>query len=166
MTTANRFWTLTIIILVAIIAAGSLVAWSKYSPNQPVEIFIPRSQEWQRKIYIEGAVTAPGLYSLKEGDSLSNLIQAAGGTTGSANLSGLKLYIPETGEVQPQKVDINRAESWLLEALPGIGEILAQRIVAYRQQYGPFGSTRDLLKVAGIGTATYERIKDLISVSD
>jgi competence protein ComEA len=66
----------------------------------------------------------------------------------------------------PQKVNINRAEAWLLGALPGIGEVRAQAIIDYRQQNGPFRSTNELLKVAGIGTATYERIKDLITVAD
>ena len=55
---------------------------------------------------------------------------------------------------------------WLLKALPGIGETLAQRIVEYRQRNGLFYNTRDLLKVAGIGTTTYEQIKDMITVAD
>jgi competence protein ComEA len=94
-------------------------------------------------------------------------MQAAGGTTGSANPSGLRLYIPVVGEAQqPQKVNINRAEMWLLEALPGIGETLAQRIIDYRQQNGPFRNIKELTKVAGIGTAKYEQIADLITVAD
>lgn len=166
MTTGNKLWTLIIIILVAIIAAGSLVAWSRYTPDQPVEISIPQTQQWQGEIYIEGAVAMPGLYPLKEGDSLAILIQAAGGTTASADLSGVKLYISETGRIQPQRIDINRAEAWLLEALPGIGKTLAQRVVDYRQQHGPFRNTNELLKVAGVGVKTYEQIKDLITVAD
>jgi len=71
------------------------------------------------------------------------------------------------GEAQePQKIDINRAEVWLLKALPGIGETLAQRIVDYRHQNGPFHNIRQLLQVAGIGTTTYEQIKHLITVAD
>jgi len=77
------------------------------------------------------------------------------------------IYTPEIEEEQqPQKININRAEVWLLEALPGIGEVKAQAIVDYRQQNGPFRSTSELTRVAGIGTATYERIKHLISVDD
>lgn len=77
------------------------------------------------------------------------------------------INIPEIEEEQqPQKININRAEVWLLMALPGIGETLAQRIVDYRQQNGPFRHTNELTRVAGIGTATCERIKHLISVSD
>jgi len=77
--------------------------------------------------------------------------------------------IPTPGieeEQQPQKIDINRAEVWLLKALPGIGEAKAQAIIDYRQQNGAFRSTNELTRVAGIGTATYERIKHLITVAD
>ncbi|MCK4388321.1 MAG: helix-hairpin-helix domain-containing protein, partial [Dehalococcoidia bacterium] len=58
------------------------------------------------------------------------------------------------------------AEPWLLETLPGIGEVLAQRIVDYRSENGPFKRIEDLLKVSGIGEATFEKIKDYITVSD
>jgi competence protein ComEA len=162
----NRFWTLTIIFLVVITIISGIVVWSRCSPGQPIEISTPQGQEWQGAIYIDGAVTAPGCYPFTAKDSLQALIQAAGGTTTSANLSGLKLYIPETGRVEPQKIDINRAEVWLLEALPEIGETLAQRIVDYRRQNGPFHNTNELLKIAGMGNKTYEQIKDLITVGD
>jgi len=163
----NRFWKLITIFLAAIIVIGGIVALLRCSPGRLIEIS-PR-QEWQGRIYIGGNVTSPGFYPLTGGDSIDALIQAAGGTTSSANLSELKLklHILETGEEQqPQKVNINRAEVWLLEALPGIGETLAQRIVTYRQQNGPFRNTSELIKVEGIGTAIYERIKDLITVAD
>ncbi len=163
----NRFWTLTVILLAAAIVIGGIVAWSRYSPGQPVEISIPPTQEFQGMIYIGGNVNNPGFYPFTGGDSLETIIQAAGGTTSSANLSGLKLYLSGMGEKQePQKVDINRAEIWLLEALPGIGETLAQRIVDYRQQNGQFQNIGEIAKVAGIGATTYEQIKDLITVAD
>jgi len=163
----NRFWALITILLIVIIVIGGIVAWLRYSPSQPIEISMPQHQELQGRIYIGGAVTNPGFYPFTSRDSLEALIQAAGGTTSSADLRGLKLYIPKVGEEQePQKVDINRAEVWLLKSLPGIGETLAQRIIDYRQQNGPFRNTNELLKVAGIGTTTYGQIKDLITVAD
>ena len=74
------------------------------------------------------------------------------------------------GEVNPadlpQKIDINHAEAWLLEALPGIGETKAQAIIAYRQQNGGFGHIIEITNVSGIGPAIYEDIKDLITVDD
>ena len=170
----SKYWTLLIILLVAAITVGGIAVWSRYSGSQPIEISAskPPSQEQPDKIYIGGAVNNPGFYPLKAGDSIAALIQAAGGTTTSADLSGLKLYISEVGEVsevgeeEAQKINLNRAEVWLLEALPGIGETLAQRIVDYRRQNGAFQNINELIKVEGIGTATYEQIKDLITVAD
>ncbi len=162
----NRYWMLTIILLLAIIVIGGIVAWSRYSPSQTIEISIPPPQMLQGRTYIGGAVTNPGFYPFTSQDSLEALLQAAGGAANSTNLSELKLYITRIGEGhEPQKVDINRAEVWLLEALPGIGETLAQRIVDYRQQNGPFLNIAEIMKVAGIGTTTYEQIKNLITVT-
>ena len=113
------------------------------------------------------AVSNPGLYPLKAGDSIEALIQAAGGTTGSADLTQLKLYLPWLGEVEkPQKVNLNRAELWLLEALPGIGKVRAQAIIDYRQQNGRFRNINELTKVDGIGITTYEQVKHLVTVAD
>jgi len=163
----SQYWTLITILLVVIIAIISMVAWSRYRQSQAIEISMPAFQELRGEIYIGGVVSSPGFYSLKAGDTVEALIQAAGGTTSSADLGWLKLYIPQTGEEeQPQKIDLNRAEAWLLEALPGIGETRAQAIIDYRQQNGPFNNINELIKVEGIGTATYEKIKHLITVAD
>ena len=87
MTKLNQFWTLIIILLIAIIVVGSLVTWSRYSRSQPIEISISPSQEIQGEIYIGGAVNNPGFYPLKAGDSIDDVIRAAGGT--SANTQTL-----------------------------------------------------------------------------
>ena len=163
----NRYWTLLIIHLVAIIIVGGIVAWLRYSPSQPIEISLPPAPEWHSEIYVGGAVNNPGFYSLKAGDSIEALIQAAGGISGNADLNQLKLYIPQIGEdQQPQKIDLNRADAWLLQALPGIGETRAQAIIDYRQQNKRFHSIDELTKVEGIGITTFERIKNLITVAD
>ena len=162
----NRLGTLIIVFLVAIIVGGGIFAWSRYSPERPIAVSLPPVQERLGRIYIDGAVSSPGFYSYSGQDSLAALLEAAGGTTGSADLSGLRLHVPEKGEgLEPQKIDINRAEVWLLKALPGIGETLAQRIVDYRQQHGPFLNIHQIVKVAGIGETSYEQIKHLITVA-
>ena len=163
----SQLWTLiTILLVVTIIAAGILI-WSQCGRPAEISISKPPSQEQLDYIYIGGAVNNPGFYPLRADDSIEVLIQAAGGTTGSADVSWLKLYVPvEEEEKQPQKVNINRAEAWLLEALPGIGEIRAQAIVDYRLQEGLFRNINELTKVEGIGITTYEKIKDLITVAD
>ncbi|GAH47476.1 unnamed protein product [marine sediment metagenome] len=167
MTKLNRFWTLITILLIAVIIIGGIVVWQKYSPPHSIEISLPPSQELTGEIYIGGAVSSPGFHPLESGASIDALIQAAGGTTADADLTRLKLYIPGVGEgEQPQKIDINRAEAWLLEALPGIGQSKAQAIINYRQQHGAFRNIAELTEIEGIGPAIYEQIKDLITVAD
>lgn len=169
----NRYWALITVFLIAVIITGGIIAWQKYSPPQPIEISLPPSQGLQgevyeiHEVYIGGAVSNPGYYPLKSGDSIDALTQAAGGTTDNADLTRVKIYIPRVGEEQqPQKIDINRAEVWLLEALPGIGESKAQAIINYRQKNGAFRNINELTKVEGIGPSIYEEIKDLIIVAD
>ena len=166
---ANIFWTLVAILLVVIIIAGGIFVWARYTGNQPAEIFIasPSHQEQPDSIYIGGAVASPGFYPVQASDSIEILIQAAGGTTSLAGSGRLKLYVPVLGEdTQLQRIDINRAEAWLLEALPGIGEVRAQAIIDYRQQQGLFHNINELTRVEGIGITTYEKIKDSITVAD
>lgn len=64
----------------------------------------------------------------------------------------------------PFPIDINTADRDTLAALPGIGPVAAQRIVAYRQAHGTFRSEQELLKIDGIGAGTLEPILDLITV--
>ena len=61
-------------------------------------------------------------------------------------------------------IDINRADAEQLTALPGIGEVLAGRIVAYREENGSFLSTQELQNVEGIGEKRLEAILDLITI--
>jgi competence protein ComEA len=61
-------------------------------------------------------------------------------------------------------VNINTATADELEALPGIGPVLAQRIVDYREQHGPFRSVRDLLNVSGIGDSHLADLAPLVTV--
>ena len=89
----GQYWTLITILLIAIIAIGGIVAWSRYSRGQPVEISIPAAQELQGEIYIGGAVNNPGFYSLNTGDTIEALFQAVGGTTNGADLNRLELSL-------------------------------------------------------------------------
>jgi comEA protein len=72
----------------------------------------------------------------------------------------------EVSQLNPQKIDINRADAWLLEALPGIGPSKAQAIIVYREQNGGFGDIVEITEVAGIGLSIYDDIKELITVGD
>lgn len=96
-----------------------------------------------------------------------------------------QVYVPHIGEATPAaplpsdaappapaasddttgtggKVNLNTATVEQLDALPGIGPAIAQRIVDYRQANGPFTAPEDIMNVKGIGQATYDKLKDLI----
>lgn len=61
-------------------------------------------------------------------------------------------------------VDLNSATAAELQTLPGIGPAMAERILTHRDEHGPFSSVDDLLAVSGIGPATMERLRDLVTV--
>lgn len=168
MRSVDRFYLATTIFLVIAVVVGGVVLAVEHYRSQPVEIVlsqtVPAGQTGE--IYIGGAVANPGLYPLEEGDTIEALLLDAG-IEPDADLSHIEIHIPHEGERQcPQKIDINRAEPWLLEALPGIGETRAQAIVDYRSKNGPFKRIEDLLNVKGIGQGTFEKTKDCITVSD
>jgi competence ComEA-like helix-hairpin-helix protein len=64
------------------------------------------------------------------------------------------------------KVNLNVANAEELATLPGVGEVLAARIVAYREQHGPFARIEDLDAVSGIGPSLVGRIRDLATVGE
>jgi competence protein ComEA len=72
---------------------------------------------------------------------------------------------PPPVETPSWPVNVNTASQSDLESLPGIGPVIAQRIIDFRQENGPFTRIEELQNVSGIGPATYAKIKDLISVS-
>ena len=158
----SYFLPAALILCVLSVTAGFTI-WSRYQPVHPVEIVFSSSANISGTIYISGTVVNPGIYPFTGEDDIASLVKAAGGLTGGANLSSVTLsFIPQ--ETSPQKIDINRAEPWLLEALPGIGPTLAQRIVEYRQQNSRFNTIFELKNVNGMGAKTFEQIQPLITV--
>jgi competence protein ComEA len=136
-------------------------------------------------VHIAGAVNRPGLYRLPPGARVDDAIRAAGGPTADADLNALnlatkvkdgdKVLVPKRGEssggreggggaAQSQTVNLNTATADQLDALPGIGPALAQRIVTYREQHGGFRTVDELQKVPGIGPSKFAQLKDLVSV--
>ena len=135
-------------------------------------------------VYVSGAVTRPGVYTMEQDARVVNAIEAAGGALEEADLADLNLaqriydeqhiHVLRKGEAGPagipstnpgqvgDKIDINHASAQEVEKLPGIGPVLSQRIVAYRKENGRFANTDDIMKVSGIGPAIFEKIKDLI----
>lgn len=134
-----------------------------------------------RYIYVEilGEVIRPGTYYIPEDYNLKDLIYDAGGVTTECDLSkvdwdvvlvlGATIYIPSYDDEITQVdesgfININTASVETLITLPGIGNILAQRIIDYRAENGNFQSIEEIMNVSGIKTSVYEQIKELITV--
>jgi competence protein ComEA len=159
-------WTLIAIFLVVVIIAGVVVIGIKCRGGQPLEVTLTPEREVVGTIYVGGAVNVPGIYSIFTGDTLKKVIAVAGGLKSGACLDNVELIIgPAYERTTPQKIDINRAQAWLLEALPSIGKIKAQAIVDYREQHGFYHDIYELLNVPGISESILDDIKDFITVN-
>ena len=164
----EKYWLIIVAFLLVSLIAGGIILTIKQSSHKPVEISLSQGAplQYDGDIYIGGAVANSGLYPLRQGDTIESLIQAAG-LVPDADTGKIEIYVPKTGELsKPQRIDLNRAEVWLLDALPGIGLGRAQAIIDYRNQNGPFHRIEDLLNVGGIGNNTLDTIRDLITVQD
>ena len=64
------------------------------------------------------------------------------------------------------KVDVNRASMEQLQSLPGVGPVLAGRILEYREKHGPFQRIEDLMNVRGIGEKSFLKLRDLVTVGE
>jgi len=145
-------------------------------------------------VHICGAVTNPGVYTLPEGSRVADALEAAGGFTPNAatdarNLAeyatdGSMIRIPTKQEAKEQQqnaesvqsggsqsrdlddglVNINLAGTDILMTLPGIGQSRAEAIIAYRTEHGAFASIEDIMRVSGIKKASFDKLKDRITV--
>ncbi len=140
------------------------------------------------RVHVAGEVLRPGVYELPFGSIVQDAIDAAGGLSADAsqdrvNLAatledGQQVFVPEFSEAAAsipnssipssgsfaEQISINTASAPALERLPGIGPVLAQRIVEYREQNGPYQRLEDLLEVEGIGPSKLESLQDYIQV--
>lgn len=165
--TVNRFWLLISIVLVIIILIGGIIIWNRRDLGQELLVTYTPPTELQYEISVDGAILNPGTYPVKPEESLDSIIQASGGAGKDADLSRIRLYIPGAENDPPsQQVDINKADVWLLQALPGIGETRAKAIVEYRTRNGFFRMVEDLTNVPEIGASVFEKIKPYITVSE
>ena len=164
----NRLWLLATFILILLILITSLAIW--LGRDRGREIYFPTQNSQginPEYVVINGAVANPGAYPFKQGDTVNNLLKAAGGLNQNADPSSIMIFVPQIeGGATPQKIDINRAEAWLLQALPGIGEVRAQAIINYRSQNNPFKNIEEIMLVPGLNESTFEKIKGLITISE
>lgn len=140
-------------------------------------------------IFICGEVEKPGVYYVNSNSIVQDVLDIAGGFSENANKeyvnlaqlvdTNQKIYIPKMGEEIDKinqaydntnqgdikkLVNINLADQPLLETLPGIGPSKAQQIIDHREKQGAFKNIEDLKNVSGIGTKTYESLKELITI--
>jgi len=164
----EKMWLIITVFLVLSLAAGIAFLSIRLAHLQPVEITLydPKPLNLSENISISGAVVRPGIYEAKPGDTLTSIVSAAG-VSENADTSNLRIYIPTKNEFpQTQKVNLNRAEAWLLQSLPGIGEGRARLIVEYRDKNGPFRNIDDLMKIEGFGTSVVDKIRNYATVVD
>lgn len=162
----KRIWLYVIVFLLVATLAGGAILGFKLRHLEPVEIQLTRAPTPTAigTVYIDGAVSRPGLYPVTDGQSLAGLLTEAGALPGTKG-DAVRIHVPLNGETSgPQRIDINRAEAWLLQALPGIGETRAKAIVDYRATKGAFARPEDLLKVEGISETMLEKIRGMITV--
>lgn len=156
--------------------------------NQKEEVIINKpvtntDTEIIEYIYVDlkGEVILPGVYKITTTTRLYQLIEMAGGMTKDAdplkiNLSVLLkdmdvVYVPSIYDIDiplideetSELIDINQANKMLLTTLPGIGEATAEAIITYREEVGYFETIEEIMNVSGIGEATFNNIKDLIT---
>ena len=162
--------------VVAAPSGGTASAPASASPSPEVVVLVD----------VAGWVRRPGVYEFTEGARVIDAIDAAGGARSGAVLEALNLAAPLTdgtqilvpregeegvapapvtgGAVAGGLVNVNSAIATELEELPGIGEVIAQRIIDYRTENGPFATVDELLDVSGIGDAILESIRELVTV--
>ena len=162
----NRLWLIATGILILIILMSSILVWAGWDKGKIIYLSANiRENYMPGNVNVEGAVANPGRYDVMKDDTLDDLLSAAGGINQNADLSRITILVPTIG-LSPQKININNAEIWLLQALPEIGEIRARAIVDYRSQNGPFNSIEEIKQVPGLSQSTFEKIRGLISISD
>ncbi|MEZ0072205.1 helix-hairpin-helix domain-containing protein [Planotetraspora sp. GP83] len=135
-------------------------------------------------VYVTGKVRRPGVLALRTGSRVVDAIEAAGGvrkgaTPGAVNLArrlvdGEQIVVgaPATstpgggqvaGPVEGGVLNLNTATAEQLNGLPGVGDVLAQRIVEFREAHGGFRSVDQLREVSGIGQRKFAELKDRVA---
>lgn len=130
-------------------------------------------------VAVAGKVRSPGLFRLPPGSRVDDAVRAAGGPLPGTDVGVLNLArrltdgeqvlvgvagAPAAASAAGGLLDLNAASASDLDALPGIGPVLAQRIVDWRTENGRFASVDQLREVTGIGEAKYEDLRSEVTV--
>lgn len=159
---------LAAVVALAAVCAAVLAMTARPAGTSPVPVVTAAAQPSApgAVVHVAGAVHSPGLYTLAPGSRVADAIAAAGGATEEAQTSSVNLArvvvdgeqvrVPSAADLAEQSdgpVSLNSADAARLETLPGIGPVLAERIVADREAHGPFASVADIARVPGVGAA-------------
>ncbi|HEX6684472.1 MAG TPA: ComEA family DNA-binding protein [Candidatus Limnocylindrales bacterium] len=165
------------------IAVVALLMWQSQPREEPVAVVeasgSARVAPAELVVAVSGQVHRPGLVRLPPGSRVADAIQAAGGPLPGVDLTTVNLArklndgeliavgVPAGGggeavPGEPVKVNLNTASLAQLDTLPGVGPVLAQRIIDFRAKRGGFRSVEELRQVDGIGEETFARLKDLV----
>ncbi|MEV4054757.1 ComEA family DNA-binding protein [Amycolatopsis sp. NPDC049688] len=132
-------------------------------------------------VSVIGRVRSPGLITVPQGSRVADVLRAAGGPEPGADLSTLNLArkvtdgeqlavgvpaaAPDPGApAAGGKVDLNTATPDQLDTLPGVGEVMAKRIVQWRSDHGGFSKVEQLRDVDGIGESKFEKLREQVTV--
>ncbi len=127
-------------------------------------------------VHVVGKVASPGVVELPAGSRVLDAVEAVGGVTSSRASSTVNLArLVVDGEqidvgADPRamggtsRISLNSADAQQLQQLPGVGPVIAERIVAWRMANGPFRSVAELGEVSGIGPAMIARIEDQVGM--
>ena len=174
-----------VIIFSLIITIIGIVAFQFIDPNvaKPNNLVSSLISENTLSVEINGEITTSGTYLIEEGSTLDDLISLAGGTTSNADelcyFNNLVLETKSTYYIAPiydnadvcantkiTKYNINNSTSDDLLNIKNVGATIANNIISYRNEIGTFNKLEDLLKVNGIGSATFSKIKNFVRLKD
>jgi len=156
---------IALIILSIAVVLGLVELIPHLRVDEPLLSFHPVDGQMAEKVsvVVDGDVLYPGLYDFDAGTPIGELLERAGC---SEYPQTVQLIIgTDEALASPQRVDLNRAEQWLLEALPGIGPTKAAAIVQYRACHGPFTYIEQVQRVEGIGESTFQEIAPFLTVT-
>jgi competence protein ComEA len=180
----NQKIALSIIASVVLALSVLIVLRGNTQINSAPEIIPVTIAEPEIFVDVTGAVNNPGVYTLTGRSRVIDAIKAAGDSAPGADLStinlarvlndGEQIYVDSTvvnssgqrvsKKVSSGPVNINRATLRQLDALDGIGPVIAGRIIEYRKKNGSFLTIDDLQKVSGIGAAKFAQIKSKVRI--
>ena len=164
----------------ALILIAAVLYWWLSAPvaSTPVSVVTPDAPISTTGIVVHviGDVRNPGVVELPQGARVMDAVEAAGGvlprTVVTENLARVLVdgeqinigHATASAGSTDGRISVNSASASQIEQLPGVGPVLAQRIVEYRDSHGSFRQLRDLLNVPGIGDSKYAQIADMATL--